>query len=95
MIKAFKNQKAPELIIVVDKLLTGFDTSVNQALYLARGPKDHSLLQTITRANRVYPGKNHDYIIDYYEDSRNFDGDLKMYANDDNANRAGILKLDE
>ncbi len=55
-----------EIIIVVDKLLTGFDEPKNTVLYLDRGLREHTLLQAIARVNRVCDGKEFGYIIDYY-----------------------------
>lgn len=66
IINRFKHQPEPEIIIVVDKLLTGFDAPINTVLYLTRSLREHSLLQAIARVNRVYPGKDFGYIIDYY-----------------------------
>lgn len=65
VINAFKSGDAPEIIIVVDKLLTGFDAPRNTVLYLTRMLKDHTLLQAIARVNRLYEGKDFGYIIDY------------------------------
>jgi type I restriction enzyme, R subunit len=66
VINAFLNTEEPEIIIVVDKLITGFDAPKNTVLYLARNLKDHSLLQAIARVNRLYEGKDFGYVIDYY-----------------------------
>jgi len=66
IIHRFKNTDEPEIIIVVDKLLTGFDAPVNTVLYITRALKEHSLLQAIARVNRVYPSKDYGYIIDYF-----------------------------
>ncbi len=66
LIKNFKNNDEPEIIIVVDKLLTGFDAPRNTVLYLTRSLKDHGLLQAIARVNRLYDGKDHGFIIDYF-----------------------------
>ena len=66
IISRYKNTPQPEIIIVVDKLLTGFDAPANTVLYLTRSLQDHALLQAIARVNRVYPGKEFGYIIDYY-----------------------------
>ncbi|MCI0338041.1 MAG: HsdR family type I site-specific deoxyribonuclease [Acidobacteria bacterium] len=66
LINAFKHGDRPEIIIVVDKLLTGFDAPRNTVLYIARSLKEHSLLQAIARVNRLYEGKDFGYIIDYY-----------------------------
>lgn len=54
-----------ELIIVVKKLLTGFDEPRNTILYLARPLVAHNLLQAIARVNRLFKGKEHGHIIDY------------------------------
>jgi type I restriction enzyme R subunit len=71
VIDNFKNGTADnpetniEIIIVVDKLLTGFDAPRNTVLYLAKSLQDHSLLQAIARVNRKFGGKEFGYIIDY------------------------------
>jgi type I restriction enzyme R subunit len=54
-----------ELLIVVDKLLTGFDAPKAKVLYLDKELKEHNLLQAIARVNRVYQGKDNGLIIDY------------------------------
>ncbi|WP_269713934.1 type I restriction endonuclease subunit R [Caulobacter sp. NIBR2454] len=70
IVDAFKAGGDPDLLIVVDKLLTGFDAPRNTVLYLARPLREHSLLQAIARVNRVFddddaPPKPFGYIIDY------------------------------
>jgi type I restriction enzyme R subunit len=70
IIDAFKGPESPELLIVVSKLLTGFDAPRNTVLYLARPLKEHTLLQAIARVNRVFDeegaaDKPFGYIIDY------------------------------
>lgn len=80
LISRFKNQKDPEIIIVVDKLLTGFDEPKNTVLYLARNLQGHKLLQAIARVNRIYPDKEFGYIIDYYGVIENLDDALLMYS---------------
>jgi type I restriction enzyme R subunit len=65
LINAFKYGDRPEIIIVVDKLLSGFSAPRNKVLYLARRLNGHALLQAIARVNRLYPGKDFGYIIDY------------------------------
>jgi len=54
-----------EVIIVVDKLLTGFDAPCNTVLYLCRMLRDHTLLQAIARVNRLFDEKDFGFIIDY------------------------------
>lgn len=73
VISAFKHADAPEIIIVVDKLLTGFDAPRNTVLYLTRRLKGHALLQAIARVNRLFDGKDFGYIIDYRGVLQNLD----------------------
>lgn len=80
LISRFKNQKDPEIIIVVDKLLTGFDEPKNTVLYLTRNLRGHKLLQAIARVNRIYPDKEFGYIIDYYGVIVNLDDALQLYS---------------
>jgi type I restriction enzyme R subunit len=80
IISRFKNQKDPEIIIVVDKLLTGFDEPRNTVLYLTRNLRGHKLLQAIARVNRIYPDKEFGYIIDYYGVIENLDDALLIYS---------------
>jgi type I site-specific deoxyribonuclease, hsdR family len=54
-----------DLLIVVDKLLTGFDAPRASTLYIDKQLKEHNLLQAIARVNRLYDGKDYGYIIDY------------------------------
>lgn len=71
IINAFKHGSDPEILIVVSKLLTGFDAPRNTVLYLTRKLKEHTLLQAIARVNRLYDDdegtqpKEFGYIIDY------------------------------
>ena len=70
IIEQFKGPGDPEIIIVVSKLLTGFDAPRNTVLYIARHLKEHSLLQAIARVNRIFDedgatDKPFGYIIDY------------------------------
>ncbi|MFM2393942.1 MAG: hypothetical protein RLZZ546_1924, partial [Bacteroidota bacterium] len=80
IISRFKNQKDPEIIIVVDKLLTGFDEPKNTVLYLTRNLRGHKLLQAIARVNRIYDDKDFGYIIDYYGVIENLDNAMELYA---------------
>ncbi|PJE02323.1 type I restriction endonuclease subunit R [Mycobacterium sp.] len=55
-----------KIIIVTAKLLTGFDAPILYAQYLDKPLKEHTLLQAITRTNRVYPpNKTHGLVVDY------------------------------
>lgn len=65
VIEAFKGDGEPELLIVVDKLLTGFDAPRNAVLYLDKRLKEHGILQAIARVNRLYDGKDYGLVVDY------------------------------
>ncbi len=62
---SFGRADGVEILIVVDKLLTGFDEPRNTVLYIDKPLKEHSLLQAISRVNRLFEGKDFGYIIDY------------------------------
>ena len=80
IISQFKNGDSPEILIVVDKLLTGFDAPRNTVLYLCRKLKEHSLLQAIARVNRLYENKEFGLIVDYANVLGNLDQALCSYA---------------
>lgn len=80
IINAYKKKEQPEMLIVVDKLLTGFDAPCATVLYLTRPLKEHTLLQAIARVNRLYPGKDYGYIIDYFGNLKNLDDALGTYS---------------
>lgn len=65
LLASFGREDGVELLIVVDKLLTGFDEPRNTVLYIDKNLKDHNILQAIARVNRLYPGKEFGFIIDY------------------------------
>jgi type I restriction enzyme R subunit len=94
LINQFKHGGEPEILIVVDKLLTGFDAPVNTVLYLCRVLREHTLLQAIARVNRLYAGKDFGFIIDYASVLGELDKALSMYSafeGFDEADIAGTL----
>ncbi len=93
IISAFKQAEDPEIIIVVDKLLTGFDAPRNTVLYLTRRLKSHSLLQAIARVNRLFDGKDFGYIIDYRGVLQNLDEAFDLYGQLAEFEREGIDDL--
>lgn len=63
----FKNPEGDvNILIVKDKLLTGFDAPVAGVLYVDKPMQKHNLLQAIARINRVYKGKDFGLIVDYW-----------------------------
>lgn len=76
----FVNGDEIDLLIVVDKLLTGFDAPRACTLYIDKQLKEHNLLQAIARVNRLYDGKDYGYIIDYRGLLGELDEALTSYA---------------
>lgn len=99
VIESFKNNPdGVELIIVVDKLLTGFDAPRNTALYLAKDLRDHNLLQAIARVNRLFETKQtpktSGFIIDYSENAKNLDTAMKLFGNyDDDDVKSALIDV--
>lgn len=81
------NPEGIELLIVVDKLLTGFDAPCNTVMYLAKELHDHNLLQAIARVNRLFDNpdypKTAGYIIDYSENAANIHHAMELFGNYD------------
>lgn len=66
IIDQFKDEeKNPKILVVCDKLLTGFDAPVLKTLYLDKEMKNHNLLQAVARTNRPREGKANGNIVDY------------------------------
>lgn len=69
IVDAFKGSGDPEILIVVSKLLTGFDAPRNTVLYVCKQLKEHTLLQAIARVNRLFEDggreKQFGFILDY------------------------------
>ena len=78
IIKKFKSGDI-DILIVVDKLLTGFDAPKAQVLYIDKELKDHALLQAIARVNRTSEGKDFGILIDYRGLLKNLDLALNKY----------------
>ncbi len=65
IIEDFSRPDGVDLLIVVDKLLVGFDEPRNTVLYIDKPLKDHAILQAIARVNRLFEGKDFGYVVDY------------------------------
>ena len=78
-----------DILIVVDKLLTGFDAPRASTLYLDKQIKEHNLLQAIARVNRLCDGKDYGYIVDYRGLLGELDKALTMYQ------EAGLEEFNE
>lgn len=87
LISRFKGQEDPEIMIVVDKLLTGFDEPTVAVMYLDRHLTGHTLLQAVARVNRNCDGKDYGYIIDYYGVLTELDSALSIYSDYDDEDK--------
>ena len=77
----FKDSKSSlKIVFVCSKWREGFDVPSLSTIYLDRPMRDHSLMQTIARANRVYGEKPGGFIVDYVGIFRNLEEALKIYA---------------
>ncbi|MBK0075566.1 type I restriction endonuclease subunit R [Bacillus sp. S56] len=76
----FINGDEIDLLIVVDKLLTGFDAPRATVLYVDKPMREHTLLQAIARVNRLYEGKDYGFIIDYRGLLDKLDQAMQMYS---------------
>lgn len=80
--RQFKNVKSNfKIAIVVDMWLTGFDVPALDTIYIDKPIQQHTLIQTISRVNRVYEGKDKGLIVDYIGIKKNMNMALKKYTN--------------
>ncbi|WP_077210396.1 type I restriction endonuclease subunit R [Bacillus dakarensis] len=81
--KPFSDDKLA-MLIVCDKLLTGFDAPIEQVMYLDKPLREHNLLQAIARTNRRYDdNKTYGLIVDYFGVSRFLDQALEIFSSND------------
>ena len=91
--KQFKNAKSNfRIAIVVDMWLTGFDVPFLDTMYLDKPLQKHSLIQTISRVNRKFEGKQKGLVVDYFGIKRQMNLALAMYAQMESQNFEDIDK---
>ena len=77
----FKNPQSNfKIAIVVDMWITGFDVPCLDTMYIDKPLQQHTLVQTISRVNRVYEGKDKGLVVDYIGIKSNMNNALKHYA---------------
>lgn len=83
--RQFKNKKSNfKIAIVVDMWITGFDVPCLDTIYIYKPLQKHTLIQTISRVNRTYKGKEKGLIVDYIGIKKAMNAALKKYTGDDN-----------
>ena len=100
---AFKQEFSNfRIAIVVDMWITGFDVDCLTYMYNDKPLQKHSLIQTISRANRKYPGKDYGLIVDYIgirdqmlEARKMYGGDSSVAPTEDDIAQATLLFLEQ
>jgi len=91
--RQFKNKKSNfKIAIVVDMWLTGFDVPSLDTIYIYKPLQQHSLIQTISRVNRVYEWKESWLVVDYIWIKSKMNLALKKYSNIDDEDFEDIEK---
>lgn len=88
-IEDFGTDGAPDLLIVVDKLLTGFDEPRNAVLYIDKPLKGHNLIQAIARVNRLHEQKPFGLLVDYRGILKELDTAIQDYQDLEDETQAG------
>jgi type I restriction enzyme R subunit len=89
--RQFKQERSNfKIAIVVDMWLTGFDVPFLDTLYIDKPIQRHNLIQTISRVNRKFAGKNKGLIVDYIGIKKQMNLALAMYSASDGQNMEEI-----
>lgn len=79
VLAGFSGDGDPDLLIVVDRLLTGFDEPRNTVLYIDKPLKEHNLIQAIARVNRLHEAKRYGVLVDYRGILKELDTAVRAY----------------
>lgn len=90
IVERFDKDDKLKLLIVVDKLLTGFDEPKNTVLYIDKPLKEHNLIQAIARVNRLHPKKKFGLLIDYRGILAELDTTIAKYQDLANRTQGGF-----
>lgn len=90
----FSSEGAPDLLIVVDRLLTGFDEPANTVLYIDKPLKEHNLIQAIARVNRLHEAKRYGVLVDYRGILKQLDTAIRAYQDLETRTQGGYELAD-
>ena len=91
--RQFKNEKSNfKIAIVVDMWLTGFDVPFLDSIYIDKPIQQHNLIQTISRVNRKFEGKNKGLVVDYIGIKKQMNLALAKYNKGDEENFEDIAE---
>lgn len=94
--KQFKEDKSNfKIAIVVDMWITGFDVPSLDTMYCFKPLQMHTLIQTISRVNRVYPGKEKGLVVDYLGIKRQMNEALHQYGGNGNVDGPDLETIEE
>lgn len=94
IISDFGSDGAPDLLIVVDKLLTGFDEPRNAVLYIDKPLKGHNLIQAVARVNRLHDAKRYGVLVDYRGILKELDTAIRAYQDLETRTQGGFDMAD-
>ncbi|MGH6640494.1 MAG: type I restriction enzyme subunit R domain-containing protein, partial [Polaromonas sp.] len=86
----FGSDGDPDLLIVVDKLLTGFDEPRNAVLYIDKPLKGHNLIQAVARVNRLHDAKRYGVLVDYRGILKELDTAIRAYQDLETRTQGGF-----
>jgi type I restriction enzyme, R subunit len=90
VIADFGSDGDPDLLIVVDKLLTGFDEPRNAVLYIDKPLKGHNLIQAVARVNRLHDAKRYGVLVDYRGILEELDTAIRAYQDLEERTQGGF-----
>jgi type I restriction enzyme R subunit len=91
--RQFKNEKSNfKIAIVVDMWLTGFDVPFLDTMYIDKAIQRHTLIQTISRVNRKFAGKNKGLVVDYFGIKSQMNKALAQFSNVESTNFEDIAQ---
>lgn len=90
----FGSEGSPDLLIVVDRLLTGFDEPRNTVLYIDKPLKEHNLIQAVARVNRLHEAKRYGVLVDYRGILEELDTAVRAYQDLETRTQGGYELTD-
>ena len=94
VLRDFGSAGGPDLLIVVDRLLTGFDEPRNTVLYIDKPLRAHGLIQAVARVNRLHEAKRHGLLVDYRGSLKALDTAVHAYRDLEAGTQGGFDPAD-
>ena len=90
VLNGFASDEDPDLLIVVDRLLTGFDEPRNTVLYIDKPLEGHTLIQAVARVNRLHDAKRYGVLVDYRGILKQLDIAVRAYQDLEQRTQGGF-----